>query len=145
MKAATSRKLPIAAGKAWEIAGRFNGLAEISRVTAKSELIDGGRIRRLTGTSGGVLLERLKHFDDDARTLSYEIIEVHNAQLAYGKGYRGRVRIRDDVPGQSCVWEYEAEFEPAPGVTEGAAQRAVEEFVQDCIDGACRLLGLTGS
>jgi hypothetical protein len=142
MKASTSRRIPLPADQVWEIAGRFNGLTEISSVTAASELIDGGRIRRVTGTSGGVLLERLKRFDDDARSFTYEITEVKGVELAYGVGYRGTVSILDDEPGKSCIWRYDAEFEPLSGVSAEEGRKAVANFVQDCIDGACRILGV---
>lgn len=144
MKASTSRKLARPADEVWRIAGRFNGLPEISTMTAASELLEGGQVRKLTPEgSTGYLLERLLHYDHAARTFHYVIEEVTDvAGMAYGLGYKGTLHIEDDVPGTSCIYSYSAEFEPLPGVTEAQGQEAVESFVQDCIDGACRLLDL---
>jgi len=143
MKASTSRNLARPAGEVWRIAGRFNGLPEISSMTAASELFKGGRVRKLTPKgSAGHLLERLLHYDDAGRVFHYVIEEVTNVEgMAYGVGYKGTLHIKDDVPGTSCVYTYSAEFEPLEGVTEAQGQEAVELFVQDCIDGVCRLLG----
>ena len=97
----------------------------------------------LPGLQRRHLLERLLHYDDAGRVFHYVIEEVINVEgMAYGVGYKGTLHIKDDVPGTSCVYTYSAEFEPLEGVTEAQGQEAVESFVQDCIDGVCRLLGL---
>ncbi len=146
MKASTSRKLARPGDEVWRIAGRFNCLPDISSMTAASELLEGGQVRKLMPTgSTGYLLERLLHYDDTERTFHYIIEDVTNVDgMAYGIGYRGTLHIKDDQPGTSCIYSYSAEFEPLPGVSEAQGQEAVESFVQDCIDGTCRLLGLAG-
>ena len=146
VKASTSRKLARPADEVWRIAGRFNGLPDTSSMTAASELIEGGQVRKLTPAgSSGYLLERLLRYDDVERTFHYIIEEVTGVEgMAYGIGYRGTLHIKDDEPGKSCIYSYSAEFAPLPGVSEAQGQEAVESFVQDSIDGACRLLGLAG-
>ncbi len=146
MKASSSRKLARPAEGVWRVAGRFNGLPDISGTTHGSELLEGGRVRKLTpdGSRPGYLLERLVHYDDAARRFSYVIEAVNDVPgMAYGVGYRGTLHIEDDGPGESCIYSYSAEFEPLAGVSEERAQAAVDEFVQDCIDGACRILGIS--
>ena len=48
MKASSSRKLARPAEEVWRIAGRFNSLPDISGMTYGSELLEGGRVRKLT-------------------------------------------------------------------------------------------------
>lgn len=141
MKVFYSRQIPASPDKVWAIVGQFDGLPAISTPTDKSEIEDGGFIRRLTNVGGAVLLERMKFFDDDAMVLKYEITETINAKLAYGVGYIGTVRVKPDGKG-GTIYEYEGEFEPSPGTTPEQAEAAVNNFSNDCMGGVARLLGL---
>lgn len=130
------------AEKVWALLGAFNGLPRISGAVAASTLEEGGRVRRLTDRAGGELVERLIYFDDQARTLTYRILESAGVDLPYKMpSYRGTIRVRDEVPGKSAVCEIVGEYEPADGREEEAADET-RAFYEDCIKGVRKALGV---
>lgn len=134
------------AAAVWRILGGFDGLPAISPSTVSSKLLDNGRVRMLANRDGSILWERLLHFDEAKRTLSYEIFDAKGAErLAYGAGYRGIVRVRQLGKGNRSLFEYKAEFEPRKGVSEREAKKAVQEFIADCAAGVRRVLRLGNS
>lgn len=146
MKVKVLEKLAFSATAAWRCLGGFDGLPAISSATVSSRLQDEGRIRMLANRDGSILWERLLHFDEKTRTLSYEIVDAKAAdKLAYGVGYRGTVRVRQNGPGSNCAFEYFAEFTPINGFSESQARKAVVSFVRDCASGVRRVLGAQSS
>ncbi|PWR19510.1 SRPBCC family protein [Zavarzinia aquatilis] len=139
MKVGVSIAIPHPAADVWSLAGGFDLLPAISTNTACSRLEDGGRLRVLVNRDGSILWERMLDFDDAAMTLAYEITDAKAFSGAYGRGYRGRVTIESAAVGAS-LFRYEADFEPAAGVSEAAAKAAVEAFAADCAAGIGRAL-----
>lgn len=139
MKVDIALALPCPADQAWELAGSFNSLPLISTATATSQLEDGGRLRVLVNRDGSILWEKLLHFDEKARTLSYCITDSKAFGGAYGRGYVGRVTI-EAVDTASSTFLYSADFEPAAGFDEDTAKQAVEKFAIDCVQGILRCM-----
>lgn len=125
----------------WRILGAFDGLPAISSSTAVSRIEDYGRVRVLTGRTGGVLWERLLQFDEERRVLAYEITDTKACEgLAYGAGYRGKVQVMPGKGGRSAIFVYQASFEPSRGVPKAEARASVVAFAEDCASGVRRLL-----
>lgn len=129
------------AASVWKILGGFDGLPAISSSTVASRLEEEGRVRVLTGRSGGTLWERLIQFDEEKRILAYEITDAKQCNgLAYGVGYRGKVQVLARRGGRSSTFVYRARFKPSGGVSKREARRAVVAFAEDCADGVRRVL-----
>lgn len=75
--ASTQATVEIAASadQVWQLIGGFNALPDWLPMIAQSQAEEGGRLRRLTTADGTLIVERLQHFDDAARTYSYSITE----------------------------------------------------------------------
>lgn len=69
----TSVDIPKSPDHVWQIIGGFGSLPDWLPYIPESELLDGGRMRRLTSQDGGVIVERLQAFDHTARSYSYAI------------------------------------------------------------------------
>ena len=65
--------IPASADQVWQLIGGFNTLPDWLPFIPNSELSDGGRVRTLQTADGGVVVERLQAFDNEARTYSYSI------------------------------------------------------------------------
>ena len=75
----TQCDMNISADKVWNLIAGFNTLPDYHGSIAKSELKKGGAERHLTmsdDAGGGIVVERLVRYDDDAREFSYKIIEL---------------------------------------------------------------------
>jgi hypothetical protein len=59
----------------WKLIGGFGSLLDWTSDFVSCELGAGGRTRRLTTTSGDVIVERLLAFDDAARSYSYGVLD----------------------------------------------------------------------
>ncbi|MEU7484810.1 SRPBCC family protein [Streptomyces sp. NPDC042319] len=69
----TSIEVPWSADRTWQLIGGFDSLPDWLPYIRTSELSEGGRVRSLTNEDGGTIVERLRAFDDAARTYSYSI------------------------------------------------------------------------
>ncbi|MEU2679550.1 SRPBCC family protein [Streptomyces sp. NPDC007107] len=69
----TSLDIPQSPDHVWQLIGGFGSLPDWLPYIPTSELGEGGRVRRLTNADGGVIVERLRAFDHDARSYSYAI------------------------------------------------------------------------
>lgn len=125
----------------WDVLGAFGDLPSISSATASSRLEDHGRVRVLGNRDGGILWERLTHFDDEQRRLSYVIFDTKACEsLAYGVGYRGTVEVGTGATPGTARFDYSAEFLPNPNVSRQAAEAAVTAFAADVSEGVRRIL-----
>jgi mxaD protein len=135
-------EIPFPVNEVWNLAGSFNDLPIISSATALSTLEDGGRIRVLTNNDGAKLWERLTFFDNEAKALSYEIVDTKGfIGRAYGLGYCGHIKVTP-ITATNTEFRYSAEFEPNESWSNEDAAKAVKEFARDCVAGICRRLEL---
>lgn len=123
----------------WRLAGGFDSLPGISSNCVTSRLEEGGRVRILANRDGSILWERMRHFDEDNMSLSYEIIDSKAFSGPYGVGYRGYVSVVPAGNGGS-IFHYIGDFEPSPGVAEADAKASIESFAQDCAGGIARVI-----
>ena len=60
-----SNHYPVSPEKLWELIGGFNALPQWHPAVQKSELEEGGSVRRLSLAGGGEIVERLEKMSDD--------------------------------------------------------------------------------
>ena len=60
----------------WQLRGGFDSLPDWLPFIPKSMVSEGGRVRTLTTSDGGTVIERLEAFDNRQRSYSYSIIQA---------------------------------------------------------------------
>jgi hypothetical protein len=119
----------------WEIIGHFNALPDWHPAVEKSELEEGGTMRRLSLVGGGTIVERLERSDSSAHAYTYSIID---GPLPV-KGYTARLNVHDNGQGGSTV-EWSSTFEPA-GASENEAVKVIQGIYQAGFDNLRRMFG----
>ncbi|HGE7371361.1 TPA: SRPBCC family protein [Klebsiella aerogenes] len=69
-----SIEIPASVGQVWQLMGGFDSLPDWLPFIPKSVVSEGGRVRTLTTSDGGTVIERLEAFDNRQRSYSYSII-----------------------------------------------------------------------
>ncbi|MBT3150051.1 SRPBCC family protein [Streptomyces sp. CHD11] len=100
--------IPVPADRVWQLIGGFDSLPDWLPYIPASTLGEGGRVRSLTNEEGGVIVERLEAFDNQARTYSYSILQAPFPVT----GYRSTLTVHEKPGGQSRV-EWSGTFTPA--------------------------------
>ncbi len=106
-KVSVSEKIPANAQQVWEMIGNFNSLADWHPAIEKSELEEGGSVRRLTMPDGTTIVETLT--SEDGKERIYEYV-IPDGQLPLS-GYKAFIRVVEDDDG-NCTATWESEFEP---------------------------------
>jgi hypothetical protein len=60
-QAAASIAIPVPPDQVWQLIGGFGSLPDWLPYIPQSELLEGGRLRRLTNPDGATIVERLVH------------------------------------------------------------------------------------
>jgi hypothetical protein len=129
-----SVRLPAPVAEVWKRIGGFNALPDWNPVFEKSELAEGGTIRRLTVPGVGVIEERLEGSDEKTHTYSYAITD---SPLPVAD-YHSTLRVREE--GDSAVVEWEASFEPK-GASVEEATKTIQGVFQTGLDNLKKLYG----
>lgn len=69
-----SIEIPASVDQVWQLMGGFDSLPDWLPFIPKSVVSEGGRVRTLTTSDGGTVIERLEAFDNRQRSYSYSII-----------------------------------------------------------------------
>ncbi|GAA1003091.1 MxaD family protein [Acrocarpospora pleiomorpha] len=137
--ASTTASADLAASpdRVWGLIGGFDSLPDWLPSIKGSELLEGGRVRRVTTKDGGVIVERLEHFDERARTYSYSAPEPPLPV----QDYRATIAVHEvpGEPGRTRV-EWSGGFTPV-GVTEEEAIAVVHRVLSGGLDALRRTLG----
>jgi hypothetical protein len=128
-----SVRLPAPVAEVWKRIGGFNALPDWHPLVEKSELAEGGTVRRLT-IPGGVMVERLEGQDEKTRTYSYAITD---SPLPV-KDYHATLRVREE--GDETVVEWESRFEPKDASPEDAS-KTIQGIFQSGFDNLKKLFG----
>jgi uncharacterized protein YndB with AHSA1/START domain len=99
--------IPVPAARVWQLIGGFDSLPDWLPYIPVSTLSEGGRVRSLKNDEGGVIVERLEAFDNQARTYSYSILQAPFPVT----GYRSTLTVHEVSSGQSRV-EWSGTFTP---------------------------------
>lgn len=131
-KVSMSQKIPASANQVWDLIGNFNSLADWHPAIEKSELEEGGTVRRLTLPDGSFLVETLVSEDGKERMYEYKIPD---GQMPFS-GYTAQLRVIEDDDG-NCTAQWESQFEPqAPD-----AQDIVTGIYQAGLDNLRKMFG----
>ncbi|MER7012263.1 SRPBCC family protein [Saccharopolyspora sp. NPDC000359] len=103
----TTTDIPAPADRVWQLIGGFNSLPDWLPYISTSELSEGGRVRSLTNAEGGVIVERLEAFDNDARSYTYSIVQAPFPVT----GYRSTITVHAVSVSRSRV-EWSGTFTP---------------------------------
>ncbi|HFF8454517.1 SRPBCC family protein [Serratia marcescens] len=71
-----SMNIPASADTVWQLIGGFDALPDWLPFIPKSVVSEGGRVRTLTTSDGGTVIERLEAFDNRQRSYSYSIMQA---------------------------------------------------------------------
>ncbi|WP_354681761.1 SRPBCC family protein [Cupriavidus necator] len=118
--------LAVAPDRVWQLIGGFDSLPDWLPYIPKSELSEGGRVRRLVNPDGDAIVERLEAFDQSARSYTYSILEAPFPVT----GYRATLRVVGIDGGQASRVEWSGQFRPA-GVSDDDASRLFEGIYRD--------------
>jgi hypothetical protein len=129
--AQASAKIDIAASpdQVWQLIDGFGSLPDWLPLFPKSELSEGGRVRRLANPGGDTLVERLEAFDNAARSYSYSILQ---APLPV-TDYLSTLRVQETDGGKGSRVEWSGQFTPN-GVSDREASRLVQGIYQDGLE-----------
>ena len=71
-----SIEIPASVDQVWQLMGGFDSLPDWLPFIPKSMVSEGGRVRTLTTSDGGTVIERPEAFDNRQRSYSYSIIQA---------------------------------------------------------------------
>ena len=134
-KVKMSTPLGVPAQKVWDLIGGINTVADWHPAVEKSELEQGGTIRKLSLVGGGEIVEKLTQTDDEGRTYSYSIV---SSPLPVA-GYNAEIRVTGE--GDSCNIEWSSNFEPN-GASETDATEAIQGIYQAGFDNLKKMFNM---
>ena len=137
-KVSMQTTIPASADEVWRTISDFNGLPKfVSAITASSMEGSGvGALRTLTlQDSDAPVVEKLESLDEQARSLSYSIIQSP-LPLA---DYLATVEVRQ-LDEKQCEIKWWSTFEPK-GAPEAEAQKIVEGVYTMAFDGLKKIYG----
>jgi len=135
-KVVMSTPLPVSAEQAWRMIGGFNALPDWHPAVQKSELQDGGRVRKLQIAGGATLVERLENFSENEHVYTYSI-EQGPLPVA---NYTATIRVKQEPGKAGCVVEWSSEFTPS-GAPESDAVAAIRGVYQTGFDNLRKMFG----
>ena len=129
-KASSSVDLSLPAGDVWKLIGGFGSLPDWLPYIPKSELLEGGRVRKLANPDGDAIVERLVAFDNAARSYSYAILKAPFPVT----DYLSTLKVVD-TGGHTCRVEWSGHFTPA-----GVSDQEVSKLFQGIYDDGLKAL-----
>lgn len=124
-KVNSTTHLNVPAEKVWELIGQFKAFADWHPSVEKSELEQGGKVRRMSLVGGGTLVERLERIDDESFRYRYSIVD---SPLPVAN-YVSELRVVKDDSGQGCRVEWSSEFEPV-GTSASDAEKVIRDVYE---------------
>lgn len=122
-KVNSTTHLDVPAEQVWQMIGQFKSFADWHPAVEKSELEQGGSVRRLSLIGGGTIVERLERIDDESFKYRYSIID---SPLPVAN-YVAELRVVKDDSGKGCSVEWSSEFAPAAGASVTDAEKAIRD------------------
>lgn len=128
---------PVPIDQVWRLIGGFSTLPNWCPAVEKSDMEDGGRVRRLQLVGGGAIVERLESFNENEHQYTYTI-EQGPLPVA---NYKATVRVRTEPGKSGSTVEWSSQFLPS-GATEKDAVAAIQSFYQTGFDNLKKLFGV---
>jgi uncharacterized protein YndB with AHSA1/START domain len=135
-KVAMTTELPVPVEQAWRLIGGFNALPEWHPAVQKSELQEGGRVRRMQLAGGASIVERLESFNENEHMYTYSI-EQGPLPVA---NYKATIRVRPASGKAGSIIEWSSEFAPS-GAAESDAVAAIRNIYQAGFDNLRKMFG----
>lgn len=133
VQSAASGRLNASADEVWALVGPFNNLEKFDPGVARSVLEDGGVKRRLDIVDSGQIVERLLNYDHEGRSYRWQHLEIIDVPMPV-INFIATISVDEVEPGQSCVFEMAASFDPAPGETEQAVGELMNGDFQGVVE-----------
>lgn len=135
-KVSTTAHIPISADEVWELIGHFSALPDWHPGVERSELEEGGKVRRLALVGGGTIVERLERIDDSERLYRYSIVESPLPVT----NYVAELHVTPDDDGTGCTVEWSSDFDPKGASTKDAME-VIQGIYQAGFDNLKKLFG----
>ncbi len=117
--------LHVPAEKVWQFIGQFKRFADWHPAVEKSELEQGGKVRRVSLVGGGTIVERLERTDDETFTYRYSIVDSPLPVT----NYVSELRVVKDESGKGCQVEWSSEFDPL-GTSPPDAEKVIRDVYE---------------
>jgi hypothetical protein len=137
MEVKQSVRLPAPVTEVWKRIGGFNALPDWHPMVEKSELAEGGTVRKLTVPGGGTIVQKLESQDDKSYRYSYEVAD---SPLPVAD-YHSTIEVHQE--GDESVVEWMSRFEPK-GVSAEEARKSVQRVYEAGFDNLKRMFGQFG-
>ena len=137
----TSQDLNFPASAVWKLIAGFNTLPDYHASVPESRLSTDGSVRYLTiseDAGGGVVVERLKEFNDEEMTFSYAIIGLVESPLPV-ENYQAWVNL-ESTGKNTCKLYWRSTFDIPKGGTKKESEDIIRAIYQGCYDGINRVL-----
>ena len=125
-QASAAIDIPAPPDQVWQLIGGFGSLPDWLPYIARSELSEGGRVRRLANPGGDTIVERLVAFDHAARSYSYSILQAPFPVT----DYVSTLRVRETDGGTGSRVEWSGRFTPK-GVSDQEACQLFQGIYED--------------
>ena len=125
-QASASIQIPASPDEVWRLIGGFGSLPDWLPYIRKSELREGGRVRRLANPDGQTIVERLVKFDDSTRSYSYAILQASFPVT----NYLSTLRVEQAEDGRGSRVDWSGQFAPN-GVSDQEASRLFQGMYED--------------
>ena len=132
-KVSVSTRISAPADEVWRLVGGWNALPDWHPAVQKSEIEQGGHLRRLRLADGTEITERLEKLDSGERTYTYSI----TACALPLTNYRSTITV--DAEGAASTVEWSTNFEPL-GAPEADVVKSLSDFYQAGFDNLKKLL-----
>ncbi|MER6565595.1 SRPBCC family protein [Streptomyces sp. NPDC001093] len=133
-----SRIVPASPARVWQLIGGFGSLPGWLPYISHSDLVEGGRVRRLRNPDEDVIVERLVEFNDAERHYSYTIVEAPFPVV----GYLSTLRVHE-VSGapDSAEVQWSGRFTPEGEATDDEVIALFTEIYRDGLEALHKTIG----
>ena len=133
MEVKQSVRLPAPVTDVWKRIGGFNALPDWHLMVEKSELAEGGSVRKLTLPGGATIVEKLESKDDKSYRYSYAITD---SPLPVAD-YHSTIEVHQE--GDEAVVEWMGRFEPKGSAED--AQKTIQNIYETGFENLKKMFG----
>lgn len=124
-----SIEIPASAETVWQLMGGFDALPDWLPFIPESVSSEGGRVRSLTTSDGGTVIERLEAFDNRQRSYSYSIMKAPFPVV----DYLSTITVHETADSNVSRVEWYGEFTPV-NVSDAEARALFSGIYQDGLE-----------
>ena len=121
--------IPASAETVWQLMGGFDALPDWLPFIPESVSSEGGRVRSLTTSDGGTVIERLEAFDNRQRSYSYSIMKAPFPVV----DYLSTITVHETAESNVSRVEWYGEFTPV-NVSDAEARALFSGIYQDGLE-----------